>query len=153
RLSAAGMSSGLARPEPSGLAFRFDDMLALLLALSITWPEFFGRISSEGLTYSDKLRGLEGKRVQLRGYALRGARIDGGLLLTRFPEMEPHEETELEVPFDAVAVIWRTSIKTPPVPARPTVEGVLRLGNHTWSGLTVAVTLDDALPVVSRKSR
>ena len=121
-------------------------MIAILLAVVITWPEFFAHATPHGLEYSAKLHQLAGTRVVLRGYSVAKPAIDGGILLTHFPYSEPHDLDETDVPYDAVAVIWRKGIALPPIPRRPTIEGTLRLGNRSHSGQMTAVTLEDAVP-------
>ena len=120
---------------------------------TIDWPEFFASVSTQGVVFSDRLKSLDGKRVRLRGYSVTHPPVRGGLLLTRIPfvESDPHEEgSELDLPFDAVGVVWREGIALPPVPARPTIEGVLALGNRDLSGQIVALALVDAVPVLLR---
>ncbi|MFA6956856.1 MAG: hypothetical protein WC538_13390 [Thermoanaerobaculia bacterium] len=127
--------------------------LALSIPLSaapasprIDWPGFFPRQSATGVTYSEELRKLEGKRVILRGYAVSLPAIDGGILLTRFQHDDPHDVQERDLPFDAVAVIWNDAVDVGPVPVRPTVVGTLRLGNTRVGDETVVVTLEAAQP-------
>lgn len=126
-------------------------MFALLLATALSapviqWPQFFSAVSTRGLTFSSTLRRLEGHRVRLRGYSVAWPEIDRGVLLTAMPYGDPHEVEETDVPFDAVAVVWRDGMALPPTPRRPTVEGTLRLGNRDVGPVIVAVTLDDAVP-------
>jgi hypothetical protein len=73
--------------------------------------------------------------------------VPGGLLLTKSSFSDPHAVDETDVPFDAVGILWRTGIALPPVPARPTIEGTLRLGNRTLGEQVVVLTLEDAVPV------
>lgn len=118
---------------------------------TIEWSQFFASVSTQGLVYSDRLKALEGRRVRLRGYSVVRADLPGGLLLThqRFVESDPHsDEDELDIPYDAVGVLWRSGLAIPPVPSRPTVEGTLRLGNQRVGAETVAITLHDAVPVL-----
>lgn len=116
-------------------------------APAIDWPQFFAHVGNEGLVYSDVLKSLEGKRVRLRGYAILEPAVPGGLLLGRDAAPALHDVDEVEVPYDAVGVLWRKGLKVPPPPARPTVEGILRLGNHDLGGQIVAILIDDATPV------
>lgn len=118
----------------------------------IDWPGFFSRVSIQGLEYSDRLKSLEGRRVRLRGFTIPVPAVPGGLLLGREPFAASDAE-ETEVPYDVVGVIWRTTIIVPPAPARPTVEGVLRLGNRILGDQAVAVTLEDATPVIPARRR
>jgi len=118
---------------------------------SVTWEGFYERVGAEGVVFSPQMKELAGKRVRLRGFSVEHPGIEGGLFLTRFPHEDPHGVEEHDLPFDAVAVIWRKDIALPPVPPRPTVEGVLRLGNRAVSeGEVVTVTLEDATPVIER---
>lgn len=129
--------------------------LFLMLLLSvppIDWPQFFATVGATGVTYSDTLKSLEGKRVRIRGYSVNHPAPTGGVYLTRFGHSDPREVDEHDLPFDAVAVIWRKDLEIPPVPVRPTVEGTLRLGNRRFSAdEVVTVTLEDAIPVVTRQ--
>jgi hypothetical protein len=120
-------------------------------APAIDWPQFFAHVGNEGLVYSDVLKSLEGKRVRLRGYTIYGPAVPGGLLLGRNAAPALHDVDEIEVPYDAVGVLWRKGLKLPPPPAHPTVEGILRLGNHDLGGgAIVAILIDDATPVTHR---
>lgn len=122
--------------------------LILLLVPTIRFENFYSSIRAEGLTYSDEMKALDGKRVQLRGYTVGHPKIDGGLLLTRFEHEDPHGVAEHDLPFDSAAVLWRKDIELPEIPRRPTVEGVLRLGNRRFGeSQVVTVTLEDATPV------
>lgn len=126
-------------------------MFALLLSVALStpvigWPQFFAKVSAQGLTYSQTLRHLEGHRVRLRGYSVAWPEIEHGVLLTSTPYGDPHEVEETDVPFDAVAVVWRSGLALPPTPRRPTVEGTLRLGNRNAGPVIVAITLEDAVP-------
>lgn len=123
-------------------------MFYVLLATAISWSDFFSRVTPRGIEYSAALRRLAGARVVLRGYSVPVPPIEGGILLTRLPYSESAEVEETDVPFDAVAIIWRKDIELPPIPRRPTIEGTLRIGNLTHSAQTVVVTLDDAIPVI-----
>lgn len=120
---------------------------------TIDWPEFFASVSTtQGVVFSNRLKALEGERVRLRGYSVTKPPIPGALLLTRIPyaESDPHQDgDELDLPYDAVGVVWRKAIAVPPVPRYPTVEGVLRLGNRTLGRQIVVVILEDAVPVYS----
>jgi hypothetical protein len=91
---------------------------------------------------------LDGHRVRLRGYAVANPPIEGGILLARWEYTDPHEVDETDIPFDAVAVVWRKSINVPLVPRRPTVEGTPRLGNRDVGPVIVSITLEDATPVL-----
>lgn len=116
---------------------------------TIDWPDFFASVSAQGVVFSDRLKGLEGRRVRLRGFSVARSPAQRGLLLTRIPyvESDPHGEgSELDLPYDVVGVVWRTSIGLPPVPGRPTVDGTLRLGNQEVGGQIVALALVDAVP-------
>lgn len=121
--------------------------------VTIDWPDFFSRVSTLGLEYSERLRALEGQRVRLRGFSISHPRVPGGVLLSRDPYSDPHDVEETDVPYDAVGVLWRKSIPIPAVPARPTVEGTLSLGNHTLGDQTVAILLEDAVPVFPTRRR
>lgn len=122
--------------------------IALFLTPVIRFDAFYSSIRANGLTFTEEMKTLEGERVQLRGYAVAHPRIDGGLLLTRFEHEDPHGVEEHDLPFDSVAVLWRKDVELPPVPRRPTVEGVLRLGNRTFGeSQIVTITLEDATPV------
>ncbi len=117
----------------------------------IDWPDFFTSVSARGVVYSDRLKALNGKRVRIRGYSVVREGWKGGILLTRVPyvQSDPHgPDAEFDIPFDTVGVVWREGLKLPPVPERPTVEGVLRLGNRTLAEQIVALSLDDAVPTV-----
>ncbi|HEV7763484.1 MAG TPA: hypothetical protein VGQ76_00645 [Thermoanaerobaculia bacterium] len=123
--------------------------IALLLAPVVSFEKFYASIRAEGLTFTDEMKSLDGKRVRLRGYAVDHPRIENGLFLTRFEHEDPHGVEEHDLPFDSVAVIWKKDIVLPPIPRRPTVEGVLRLGNRTFGeSQVVTITLEDATPVV-----
>jgi hypothetical protein len=118
---------------------------------TIDWPEFFASVGTRGLVFSDRLKALEGQRVRLRGCSVLRPEWSEGLLLTRFPfaESDPNDpEDVLDIPCDAVGVVWRRGIAVPSVPERPTVEGTLRLGNRTVSSQRVAILLEDATPAV-----
>jgi hypothetical protein len=119
---------------------------------SIAWPEFFAHIGNQGLEYSETLKALDGKRVRLRGYAIPTPGVPGGLLLGRDASSELHDVDEIEVPYDAVGVLWKKGLALPRIPARPTVEGRLRLGNHRLGGQAVAILIEDAIPVVPAKT-
>jgi hypothetical protein len=122
--------------------------LSLLLTPVIQFETFYASIRAEGVKYSNEMKDLAGKRVRLRGYSVGHPRIDGGLLLTRFEHEDPHGVEEHDLPFDSVAVLWRKDLELPPIPRRPTVEGVLRLGNRRFGeSQVVTVTLEDATPV------
>ena len=126
------------RPTSSRLAAP-DDRLARVLRVG----------DDPRAVFSDRLKALEGQRVRLRGYSVTRPPIPGALFLTRIPyaESDPHQDgDELDLPYDAVGVVWRKAITLPPVPRYPTVEGVLRLGNRTLGGQIVIVTLEDAVP-------
>jgi hypothetical protein len=112
----------------------------------IDWTGFFSTLSATGMTYSEGLRKLEGKRVVLRGYAAVLPAFDGGVFLTRFQHDDPHDVDERDLPFDAVAVIWDGAVDVERVPARPSVIGTLRLGNRIVGNETVALTLEAAQP-------
>lgn len=118
-------------------------------AAVIGWDMFYESVRASGLTFSEGMKALEGRRVRLRGHSVGHPRIEGGLLLTRFEHEDPHGVEEHDLPFDAVAVLWRSGIDLPPVPRRPTVEGVLRLGNRRiGEDVIVTVTIEEAVPVV-----
>ena len=122
--------------------------LALFLAPVIQYETFYASVRANGLTYTDQMKAWEGKRVRLRGYAVANPPLDGGLFLTRFEHEDPHGVAEYDLPFDAVAVVWRKDLELPPIPRRPTVEGILRLGNRRFSeSQIVTITLEDATPV------
>lgn len=112
----------------------------------IEWPMFFSRVTTAGVTYAPALKDLDGQRVVLRGFTVQNPRIDGGILMTAAPFEDPHEVAETDVPFDAVAVVWRTGLDLPPIPGHPSVEGTLRLGNRRFGDETVCITLEDAVP-------
>jgi len=121
-------------------------------AAVITWETFYKSVRAEGLTFSDRLKSLDSKRVRLRGYAVNHPRLDGGLFLTRFEHEDPDGVDEHDLPFDAVAVLWKESIELPPVPRRPTIEGVLRLGNRRFDDdVVVTITIEEAVPVYREK--
>lgn len=120
-------------------------------APSIAWPDFFSRVSTEGLVYSEKLRALEGRRVRLRGFAVTNPPVPGGLIMTRDPYSDPHDVDETDVPYDAVGVLWRKGLAITAVPGRPTVEGTVRLGNHEVGSQIVAILLEDAVPAPPRR--
>jgi hypothetical protein len=115
---------------------------------SISWDDFYARVSTLGLEYSATLHDLEGKRVRLRGFSIPFPKVPGGVLLSRNPYSDPHDVDETDVPYDAVGVLWREDLALPPLPGRPTVEGTLRLGNHDLGEQTVSVLLEDAVPVL-----
>lgn len=123
--------------------------VSLLLATLLTWGDFFGRVTPRGAEFTARMRALEGSRVHLRGYSITTPPIEGGVLLSRLPYDDPHEVDETDVPFDAVAVIWRKGVELGPIPRRPTVEGTLRLGTREHSGQMTAISLEDAIPVVN----
>ncbi len=123
---------------------------------TIDWPDFFASVTTQGVIFSERMKALEGKRVRLRGFSVKQPPVPEGLLLTRIPfvESDPHGPgAELDVPFDAVGVVWRKGTTIPPVPASPTVEGTLRLGNRTVGGQIVALALDDAVPVLPERAK
>jgi hypothetical protein len=122
-------------------------------APAIEWEGFHASVGAQGITFSDRLKALDGQRVRLRGYAVTYPRLNGGLFLTRFEHEDPHGVEEHDLPFDAVGVVWRKGVALPPVPRRPTVEGTLRLGNRRFDGDIVSMTLEDAVPVIPAKRR
>lgn len=124
-------------------------MFYVLLATAISWSELFSNVTPHGIEYSAKLRQLAGTRVILRGYSVTNPPIEGGILLTHFPYSEAHEIEETDVPYDAVAIIWRKGIDLPPIPRRPTIEGTLRLGTRIHDGQATAITLEDCVPALS----
>lgn len=124
-------------------------MFYVMLATAISWSELFSSATPHGIEYSEKLRQLAGTRVVLRGYSVTNPPIEGGILLTHFPYAEAHEIEETDVPYDAVAVLWRKDVALPPIPRRPTVEGTLRLGTRIHSGQSTAITLEDCMPAPS----
>src|SRR5262245_25485846 len=117
----------------------------------LTWDDFFSAVQASGVTYSDRVRALDGHRVRVRGYAVLNPPLEHGVLLTRFGHQDPHGVEETDVPFDAVAVLWRSGLATGPVPRRPTVEGILRLGNRDVGPVIVSITLEDATPVMPQR--
>jgi hypothetical protein len=122
---------------------------------TIDWPDFFASVSIQGVVFSDRVKALEGHRVRLRGYSVTQPSLPGAVFLTRIPfvESDPHGPgSELDVPFDAVGVVWRSTLTLPPVPKHPTVEGTLRLGNRTLGDSIVVLTLEDAVPVYPKSS-
>jgi hypothetical protein len=118
----------------------------------IDWPEFFSTVKPGGVEISAKLRQLDGKRVRLRGYSLIEPVPRGGLFLTRLPAGRLHPDDFDTLPWDAVAVLWRPGLELPPIPARPTVEGVLRLGNRKVEEENVFLLLEDAVPAPQKNS-
>lgn len=115
-------------------------------AMRIDWPMFFAKVSTQGVDYSDALTALDGKRVILRGYTVTYPKIDGGLLLAKDPYSDPHDVDETDVPFDAVAIVWKKDLQLPPIPRRPTIEGTLHLGNRAFGSQIVLLTIDEAEP-------
>lgn len=116
---------------------------------AIAWEMFYESIRASGLQFTDRMMALHGRRVRLRGHAVSHPRIAGGVVLTRFEHADPHGVAEHDLPFDAVAVLWRAGIELPPVPRRPTIEGILRLGNRRFGEtVVVTVTIEDAIPIV-----
>jgi len=131
--------------------------IALLVATTfsrtppvLTWNDFFVAVSAGGMTYSDVAKHLVGHRVRLRGYSVNNPPIENGVLLTHFPYGDPHEVDETDIPYDAVAVMWRKGLDIPRIPSRPTVEGLLHLGNRDVGPVIVSITLEDATPVYSK---
>lgn len=123
---------------------------------TIDWPDFFASVTNQGVVFSEHLKTLEGQRVRLRGFRVTNPPVTGGLVVTRirFVESDPHGPgAELDLPYDAVGVIWRRGLALPKVPARPTIEGTLRLGNRTFSGQVVTILLEDAVPVLPARAR
>jgi len=118
---------------------------------TIDWPDFYARVTVQGVEYSDRIKELEGKRVRLRGYAIRTPEILGALLLSR-EAFAASDAEETEIPFDAVGVVWKKAISIPPIPSRPTVEGTLRLGGHELGSQVVSITLEEAVPVYPSRS-
>src|SRR5262249_3849533 len=84
---------------------------------------------------------------RLRGYSIRTPQAPGALFLSR-EAFASSDAEETEIPFDVVGVVWRKGTVIPPIPARPTVEGVLKLGNVEIGDQVVSVTLEDAVPVL-----
>ena len=124
-------------------------LLRLLLAIVLSaLCSHLAATPSVALFYGDRLKALDGKRVRLRGYSVRFPEVPGGLLLTREAFSDPHAVEETDVPFDAVGVLWRPGLALPPVPDRPTIQGVLRLGNREVGETIVAIAIEDAEPVV-----
>ena len=119
----------------------------------LTWNDFFARVESTGATFSDRLHALDGTRVVVRGYAVRDPRPAGGLYLTHFPEAKLHPDDEDTLPWDSVGVVWRKSARIPEIPAQPTIEGVLRLGNRELGTETVILVLEDAVPHVEKAAK
>ncbi len=116
---------------------------------TIDWDGFFSRVSVKGAEYAPQLKALEGKRVRLRGHAVLEPMPPGGIFLTRVPSERLHPDDEETLPWDSVAVTWRSGITLPPIPPRPTVEGTLRLGNRRLGAENVILSLEDAIPVVA----
>jgi hypothetical protein len=116
---------------------------------TIDWSGFFSLVSVKGAEYAPRLKALEGKRVRLRGHAVLEPMPPGGIFLTRVPSERLHPDDEETLPWDSVAVMWKLGITLPPIPARPTVEGKLRLGNRRIGAENVILTLEDAVPVVT----
>jgi len=116
-------------------------------APTIDWPDFFASVSTQGVVFSERLKALDGRRVRIRGFAVAYPTVPGGLLLSKDPFSDPHAVEETDLPFDAVGILWKPGLRIPAVPARPTVEGVLRLGNRKVGDQIVAIVLDDAAPV------
>jgi hypothetical protein len=112
----------------------------------IDWPRFFSKIGATGVVYSDELKKLDGKQVILRGYAASLPAFDGGVFLNRFQHDDPHDVAESDLPFDAVAVVWDSTIEVGRVPIRPTIVGTLRLGNRTFGDNAVTITIESARP-------
>lgn len=141
--------------EP-GAAGRPAPAASAVSSPTIDWPDFFASVSARGIVYSDRLEALEGKRVRLRGFSVVREDWKRIILVTRFPyvESDPHDsEAELDIPFDAVGIVWRNGVAVPKVPECPTVEGTLLLGNRVVGSQTVAIVLEDAVPVFARKPR
>ena len=115
---------------------------------TIDWREMFSSVSVSGAEYSPGVTALQGKRVRLRGWAVVEPVPPGGLFLTRVPSERLHPDDEETLPWESAVVVWKAGISVPPVPARPTVEGTLRLGNRRIGAETVILTLEDAVPVV-----
>lgn len=116
----------------------------------LAWNDFFAKVESTGATYSDRLKELDGKRVVLRGNAVQEPKPAGGLYLTRHPETRLHPDDEDTLPWDAVGVVWRKSVRVTGVPSRPSIEGTLRVGNRQVGTETVILVLEDAIPRLER---
>ena len=114
----------------------------------VDWATLFSRVSTTGAEFAPSVRALDGKRVRIRGYALREPLPAGGLFLTRTPEGRLHPDDEETLPWDAVVVLWKAGIDLPAVPSRPTVEGTLRLGRRRVGSETVILALEEAVPVL-----
>ncbi|MFA6958990.1 MAG: hypothetical protein WC538_24220 [Thermoanaerobaculia bacterium] len=112
----------------------------------IDWPGFFATVGATGATWAPELKKLDGKPVIVRGYAVTNPPLEGGAFLTRFQHDDPHDVEESDLPFDAVAVVWDRTIDVGSVPVRPTVVGTLRLGNRTYGGSAVMITIENARP-------
>ena len=119
----------------------------------LSWAGFFARIESTGATFSERMRTLDGKRVVLRGYAVKDPVPPGGLYLTHFPEGRLHPDDEDSLPWDSVGVVWRKGARIPAIPTQPTIEGTLRLGNRELGTETVILVLEDATPHVEKAAR
>jgi hypothetical protein len=116
---------------------------------TIEWSGLFSSVSVKGAEYSPAVKALQGKRVRLRGWAVVEPVPPGGLFLTRVPSERLHPDDEETLPWESAIVVWKEGIAVPPVPARPTVEGTLRLGNRRVGAENVILTLEDAVPVVA----
>lgn len=138
----AGTPCLAARPASAAASGSTTEAVAPL----IDWPEFFSFVRPARVEISAKLRQLDGKRVRLRGHSLLEPQPRGGVFLTRLPAGRLHPDDFDTLPWDAVAVLWRPGLELPQIPNRPTVEGVLRLGNRQVEGENVFLLLEDAVP-------
>jgi hypothetical protein len=119
----------------------------------VDWPMLFSRISVTGAQFSAKAKALDGKRVVVRGNGVPEPRPEGGVFLTRGATGRLHPDDEETLPWDAGAALWRKGLDVREVPARPSIEGTLRLGNRRIGSETVVFVLEDAVPFVEDEAR
>jgi hypothetical protein len=112
----------------------------------LDWEDLFSKVGVTGVEFRSDVRGLEGKRVRLRGWAVAQPVPAGGLFLTRLAHERLHPDDAESLPWDAVGLLWRNGLSMPAVPKRPTIEGTLRLGTRRLGDESLILVLEDAVP-------
>ena len=104
----------------------------------LTFAEFFGPIGDRGLDYSEKLRGLAGRRVRLAGFMVREQeRAPGRYRLAAWPVVVESQGlcTFDDTPPSTAYVVVPAAGQQPPPwqPGRLVVTGVLEFGPRAES--------------------
>jgi hypothetical protein len=136
-LSAPSSAQVTAPPPGSGLKQTASALPPLPAGVAeLKFSEFFVQpIGPRGLELTEKLRGLEGRRVRILGYmAQREAQPPGAFLLTPFPVQVHDHDNSLAEDFPASAV----QVSVPTLPGQPVpyapglmlLTGTLSIGNR-----------------------